>query len=107
MANPLAPHIQQRVDEDTANVPSFHGNFKDVITLPVFINRIDMGIETLLWTQQVAFTYFSNALKDVAAAWRRHGGGGGDGGGGGSSVLAAVRGRVLPPPHNGPKDYIR
>ena len=69
MANPLAPHIQQRVDEDTANVPSYHGNFKDVITLPVFINRIDMGIETLLWTQQVAFTYFSNALKDVAAAW--------------------------------------
>ena len=65
----LPDHIQFQVDKDTAHVPSFHGNYKDAVTLQAFINRIDMGVETLRWTQNIAFTYFSNALKDVAAAW--------------------------------------
>ena len=67
--NVRAEHIQLRVDKDVANVPSFYGNHKDTVTLPAFISRIDQGVETLQWTQNVAFTYFSNALKDVAAAW--------------------------------------
>ena len=64
-----AERIQVRIDDDTATLPYFHGNQKDSISLKFYISRIDQGIETLAWTQLTAFTYFSNSVKSVAAAW--------------------------------------
>lgn len=64
-----ADRIQNRIDDNVADVPSFHGNYKDTITLKAYLSRIDQGITTLGWTQQTAFTYFSNSVKSVAAAW--------------------------------------
>ena len=62
-------HLQQQQDKDTSTIPLFYGNQKDTVTLQCFINRIDTGIRTLNWTQNIAFTYFQNATRSTAAAW--------------------------------------
>ena len=73
MANALPAagpaHLQQQQDKDTSTIPLFYGNQKDTVTLQCFINRIDTGIRTLNWTQNIAFTYFQNAARSTAAAW--------------------------------------
>ena len=69
MANAGPVHIQLQQDKDTATIPLFYGNAKDTVTLQCFIQRIDTGIRTLQWTQNVAFTYFQNACRSTAAAW--------------------------------------
>ena len=68
-ANAGPAHLQQLQDKDTSTIPLFYGNQKDNVTLQCFINRIDTGIRTLNWTQNIAFTYFQNATRSTAAAW--------------------------------------
>jgi hypothetical protein len=68
-ANAGPGHLQQLQDKDTSTIPLFYGNQKDTVTLQCFINRIDTGVRTLNWTQNIAFTYFQNATRSTAAAW--------------------------------------
>ena len=68
-ANAGPGHLQQLQDTDISTIPLFYGNQKDTVTLQCFINRIDTGVRTLNWTQNIAFTYFQNATRSTAAAW--------------------------------------
>lgn len=64
-----AHRIQHRIDDNVADIPIFHGNFKDTETLKQYVSRIDQGITALGWSQETAFTYFSNSVKSRAGAW--------------------------------------
>ena len=62
--------IQQRINDNIADVPIFYGQpTKDTVTLKFFVSRIDQGVSALNWTQANAYTYFKNALKANAACW--------------------------------------
>lgn len=62
--------IQQRINDDIADLPFFHGcPQKDTISLKHYIDRIDQGCTALNWTGEQAYIYFKNSLKSSAAAW--------------------------------------
>ena len=62
--------IQQRINDNIADVPIFYGQpAKDTVTLKFFVSRIDQGVTALHWTQADAYNYFKNALKSMAACW--------------------------------------
>ena len=62
--------IQQRINDNIADVPIFYGQpAKDTVTLKFFVSRIDQGVTALNWTQADAYNYFKNALKSTAACW--------------------------------------
>ena len=65
----MANRIQERMDDDVADIPLFHGNSKDTINASTFINRIEQGIESLAWTPAQAYMYFRNALRSDADDW--------------------------------------
>ena len=51
---PDAPinRIQQRINDNIADVPIFYGQpAKDTVTLKFFVSRIDQGVSALNWTQ--------------------------------------------------------
>ena len=62
-------HIRIGVDSEIAKIPVFHGNYKDTDTLISYIGRIDQGVSHLGWSQETAFTFFSNSVKGRARAW--------------------------------------
>ena len=62
-------HIRIGVDSEIAKIPIFHGNYKDTDSLISYIGRIDQGISHLGWSQETAFTFFSNSVKGRARAW--------------------------------------
>ena len=69
---PDAPlnRIQQRINDNIADVPFFYGQpAKDTVTLKFFVSLIDQGVSALNWTQADAYNYFKNALKSTAACW--------------------------------------
>jgi hypothetical protein len=65
----MGDRIQQRLDDDVADMPLFHGNNKDTIKASTFIDRIQQGIDSLNWTPAQAFSYFRNALRSDADDW--------------------------------------
>ena len=68
-----ADRIQQRIDENVADLPFFYGRpDKDTITLKHYISRVDQGIDALGWTQAQAYLYFANSIKSTAANWLEH-----------------------------------
>ena len=65
-----AARIQQRIDENVADLPFFYGRKeKDTVTLKHYISRVDQGVAALGWTQAQAYVYFTNSIKDKAANW--------------------------------------
>lgn len=62
-------HIQITIDKEIASIPIFYGNYKDTETLSSYIARIDQGISALHWSEETAFTFFSNSVKGRARAW--------------------------------------
>ena len=70
MANAQPPsHIQITIDKEIASIPIFYGNYKDTETLASYVARIDQGISALNWSEETAFTFFSNSVKGRARAW--------------------------------------
>ena len=62
--------IQQRLNDDIADIPLFHGNKNiDTIKPATYVERIKQGISSLAWMQAQAFTYFKNSIKSSTANW--------------------------------------
>jgi hypothetical protein len=69
----MANLAQNRIDDNTANIPTFHGEpSKDTITLSAFINRINRAKDMLAWTEATAFQYFEGAVRGSALSWLEH-----------------------------------
>jgi hypothetical protein len=66
----MADLAQNRIDDNTANIPTFYGEpAKDTLTLSAFIHRIDRAVNLLTWNEATAFQYFEGAVRGSAQAW--------------------------------------
>ena len=63
-------HIQQRLNDDIADIPLFHGD-KNINTIKpaTYVDRIEQGIASLAWMQAQYFTYFHNSVRGRADNW--------------------------------------
>ena len=66
----MAEHIQRKTDENTANIPVWHGEpSKDDFTLSAFVDKLDTAKDLLTLNEVTTFRYFQQALRGSAAAW--------------------------------------
>jgi len=66
----MAEHIQRKTDENTANIPVFHGEpAKDEFTLSAYIGKLDSAKTLLTLDEATTFQYFQQSVRGSAAAW--------------------------------------
>ncbi len=66
----MAEHIQRKTDENTANIPVWHGEpGKDEFSLQAYIGKLDSAKQLLTLTEAVTFQYFQQSVRGSAAAW--------------------------------------
>ena len=59
----------RRLNDTISDLPKFYGTSKDTITAENLIDRIDSSINSLAWTQQMAFDFFRMTLHATAEDW--------------------------------------
>ena len=59
----------RRLNDTISDLPKFYGTSKDTITAENLIDRSDSSINSLAWTQQMAFDFFRMTLHATAEDW--------------------------------------